>query len=128
MASLERYSRHPLAAAILSAASRAGLTLQEADEVSERPGEGLRGKVKGRLVQITSRNKLAKQQPGLLATIPSISGGMECVVLIDGRYAGVSRFRDEPRAEGRPFIRHLGANEGTSLGSGFIPRKRLAPA
>jgi P-type E1-E2 ATPase len=32
---------------------------------------------------------------------------MECVVLIDGTYAGICRFRDEPREEGRAFIRHL---------------------
>ena len=33
---------------------------------------------------------------------------MECVVLVDGRVAGTLRFRDQPRAEGEPFIRHLG--------------------
>jgi P-type E1-E2 ATPase len=32
---------------------------------------------------------------------------MECVVVIDGRYAATCRFRDEPRTEGSPFIRHL---------------------
>ncbi|MDP9121502.1 MAG: HAD-IC family P-type ATPase, partial [Acidobacteriota bacterium] len=43
VASLERYSRHPLAAATLAAAAEAGLSLAAAAEVSERPGEGLRG-------------------------------------------------------------------------------------
>jgi P-type E1-E2 ATPase len=32
---------------------------------------------------------------------------MECVVLIDGNYAAVLHFRDEPRREGRSFVRHL---------------------
>ena len=33
---------------------------------------------------------------------------MECVVLIDDRYAATCRFRDEPRADGAPFVAHLG--------------------
>jgi len=112
LASLERYSRHPLASAVLSAAQRTALSLEETDEVSERPGEGLGGKVKGRLVQITSRKKLATQYPELAQFVPPITGGLECVVLIDNRFAGICRFRDEPRAEGLPFIRHLGRKHG----------------
>jgi heavy metal translocating P-type ATPase len=108
VAALERYSRHPLAAAVLEAARAAGLSLADAAEVSERPGEGLRGTVGGRQVQITSRKKLAAQRPELAELVPPLSGGMECVVLVDAVYAGVCRFRDEPREEGRPFVRHLG--------------------
>ena len=43
VASLERYSKHPLAGAILEAARAAGVTLREVGEVQERPGEGLTG-------------------------------------------------------------------------------------
>ena len=32
---------------------------------------------------------------------------MECVVLIDDRVAGLFRFHDRPRKEGRPFVSHL---------------------
>jgi P-type E1-E2 ATPase len=32
---------------------------------------------------------------------------MECVILIDDRYAATFQFRDEPRTEGSPFIGHL---------------------
>jgi P-type E1-E2 ATPase len=38
--------------------------------------------------------------------------GLECVVLIDGRYAGLCRFRDEPRREGKAFIGHLRPRHG----------------
>ena len=74
--------------------------LHEAAEVSERPGEGLRGVTGGRRIQITSRKKLLLQHPDLSQALPPISGGLECVVLIDDRYAGMLRFRDEPRTEG----------------------------
>jgi len=107
LASLERYSRHPLASAVLEAAEKRGLALAEAGEVSERPGEGLRGVVAGREVRVTSRKKLLADRPELAGQVPERTGGLECVVLIDGGYAGVCRFRDEPRADGRPFIRHL---------------------
>jgi P-type E1-E2 ATPase len=37
---------------------------------------------------------------------------MECVLLIDGRYAATFRFRDEPRPEGASFIQHLRPKHG----------------
>ncbi len=112
VASLERYSRHPLASAMIDAATDARLPLQEAGEVSERPGEGLRGIIGGRAVQVTSRNKLAAQSPTAMESLPPLAGGLECVVLIDGRYAATFRFRDEPRAEGQAFVRHLKPRHG----------------
>lgn len=107
VASLERYSRHPLSSAILHAAEAANVELTDPTEVSERPGEGLRGLVDGRTVQVTSRKKLIAQTPSLAESIPPTAGGLECVILIDSQYAGALRFRDEPRAEGRSFIQHL---------------------
>ncbi len=108
VASLERYSKHPLARAILAAAKEAGVTLPEATQVGEQPGRGLQGTVSGHLVQITSRNKLlAGNVPGA-DQLPPVAGGLECVVVIDGRYAAALRFRDAPRAESRSFVKHLG--------------------
>jgi heavy metal translocating P-type ATPase len=107
VASIERYSRHPLASAILDAARESNAALAEAGEVSERPGEGLRGTVAGRAIQVTSRKKVGEQDRDMLAMLPEHSAGMECVILIDGRYAATFRFRDEPRADGIPFISHL---------------------
>jgi P-type E1-E2 ATPase len=112
VASLERYSRHPLAAATLAAARQAELKLAEAGEVSERPGEGLRGVIDGRAVQVTSRKKLLDQSPAVVESLPSLVGGLEAVALIDGRYAATIRYRDEPRAEGKSFIRHLKPHHG----------------
>ena len=107
-ASLERYSKHPLAHAILAAAEKAGIQLPEATEVGEQPGQGLRGTVAGHAVMITSRNKLlAGKIPGS-ELLPPLAGGPECVVVIDQRYAAALRFRDAPRAESRSFVNHLG--------------------
>ncbi len=108
VASLERYSKHPLARAILAAAKKDSLELLEVTEVSERPGEGLRGTVSGHRLQITSRGKLAAQQLAGADQLPSAGGGLECVVAIDDRYAAALRFRDAPRSESLSFVKHLG--------------------
>jgi P-type E1-E2 ATPase len=107
VASIERYSKHPLSGAIMDAALSRRLVLHEPEQVSERPGEGLRGIVGGRQVQITSRSKLLAAKPGAAESLPPITAGLECVALIDGRYAGTLRFRDEPRREGARFVQHL---------------------
>jgi heavy metal translocating P-type ATPase len=108
VASLERYSKHPLARAILAAAKKDTLELLEVTEVSERPGEGLRGTVSGHQLQITSRGKLAAQQLAGADQLPSAGGGLECVVAIDHRYAAALCFRDAPRSESLSFVKHLG--------------------
>jgi heavy metal translocating P-type ATPase len=108
VASLERYSKHPLAEAILEAARARGASPAQAFEIREPPGEGLRGTVAGRAIQVTNRKKLVTQQPHLEKEIPLFEGGMECVITIDGRYAATFRFRDQPRVEGASFVRHLG--------------------
>ncbi|MBA4066511.1 MAG: cadmium-translocating P-type ATPase [Isosphaera sp.] len=112
LASLERYSRHPLAGAVLGAAAAAGLPLREPTEVAERPGQGLVGVVAGRTVRVTGRTKLEEAEPATARLLPPTTGGLECVVLVDGRLAGTARFRDRPRADGREFIRHLAARHG----------------
>lgn len=108
VASLERYSKHPLARAILAAAKTANLTLPVAIKVDEAPGHGLTGTIGGRTVRVTSRTKLAEQHVAGAEQLPPVAGGLECVVVIDERYAAVLRFRDAARSDSRPFVSHLG--------------------
>ncbi len=112
VASLERYSRHPLSAAIVTAAEAANVPLQMAAEVNEAPGDGLRAIIDGHRIQITGRGKLLRQHPELQESLPAVMPGMECIVLIDDQFAAAFRFRDEPRPEGARFIRHLGPQHG----------------
>ncbi len=83
------------------------MALREASSIEEHPGEGLRGIVAGRAIQITSRQKLVARQRHPEEKLPSVTGGLECVALIDDQYAATLRFRDQPRAEGASFIHHL---------------------
>ena len=106
-ASLERYSKHPLSSAILDAVQKHGLTAQNASKISEEPGRGLQGRVSEHDVAIVGRKSLAVLSPQDMALLPPSTGGLECVVMIDQRFAALLKFRDEPRAEGKPFIAHL---------------------
>ncbi len=109
-ASLERYSKHPLSSAILIAADKACLTLLNANEIAELPGQGLSGIVSGKQVQITSRKQFIALQPEAVTALPPITGGLECIVLIDHHYAGALQFRDEVRSDSSSFINHLQPN------------------
>jgi heavy metal translocating P-type ATPase len=109
---LERYSRHPLAGAVVEAANRRGAPLSAAGKISERPGHGLTGIIDGEEIAITSRKKVLAGNPGRADDLPQVVGGLECIVLAAGAYAGTLRFRDEPRASGKPFIKHLHPRHG----------------
>lgn len=96
-ASLEQYSKHPLAQAL----ERATAEREPVERISERPGEGLTGLVGGREIRITGRKQVALE-------LPPQAPGLECVVLAGGDFAALVRFRDEPRETSRHFIGHLG--------------------
>lgn len=111
-ASLEQYSKHPLAAGVLDAARRENIDLAPVSRISDRPGEGLSGTLgsgrDAKSVQITGR-KAVLLQGGLAASrLPPQTGGMECILLLNGDYAATFRFHDAPRKESRSFVGHLG--------------------
>jgi hypothetical protein len=106
-ASLERYSKHPLASAIIQAAEKSRLALIEAASVSEKPGQGLNGMVAGHEIRVTHRKKLTQASPDIAASLPPTAAGLECIIMIDGNYAATFRFRDSPRSDGKSFIGHL---------------------
>lgn len=107
VASLERYSKHPLSSAILHYAEKNQLHLLDATSVSEKPGQGLNGVVDGNTIHITHRKKISEAFPLLVKQLPPASTGLECVILINGKYAATLRFHDAPRKDSKSFISHL---------------------
>ena len=105
-ASLERYSKHPLAEPIVRAAGSQRLVLLDATEVRERPGEGLEGVVEGTRVRIGGRRLV--EATGAAGALPPPVAGLECTVLVDDTYAATYRFHDTARSDSRSFIDHLG--------------------
>lgn len=107
--SLEQFSRHPLAPAVMDAAADDGVTVLPVSEVSERPGTGLAGCVDGQWVRLSSRRGADAPWP---ADLPRDSAGLECVVVVDGRIVALLRFRDTPRHESGAFVGHLSPRHG----------------
>jgi len=109
-ASLEQYSKHPLAAAIVNAAKQGGIAIREAAHISEKPGEGLLGRVDEKTVFITGRQKVSDRQ----ADLPELVSGLECLVFVDERFAAAIRFHDAPRKDSVSFIQHLRPKHGVA--------------
>jgi heavy metal translocating P-type ATPase len=107
VASLERYSKHPLASAVVQSAEKNKLPLLDAASVSEKPGEGLTGMIGGNKIYVTHRKKLLESDPELVNKLPLTSSGLECIILINDKYAATLRFHDNPRADSKSFIKHL---------------------
>ena len=110
-ASLEKFSKHPLASAILKAAMEEQIPLILPRKGHEAPGSGLHGEIEGHTVALTSRNKLTNGVKERLGDLPT---GMECVLLIDEKLAGLLRFRDQPRFESKSFLKHVESHHGFS--------------
>jgi len=109
-ASVERYSKHPLALAILELAKQRGLALCPVSQIHEPPGTGLSGTLNGHEVVVTGRGKVLPK--GLL--LPSIEPGLECLVFLDGVFAALFGFEDSPRADSAVFITHLSPHHHVS--------------
>lgn len=103
-AALERGSNHPLATAIVAAATNA----PGATDVTELPGRGIRGRVQGHEITVGSPRWLA---PGALAAgVEQLETDGMTVVLVhrDGQPLGAIGIRDELRPEAAETIRALG--------------------
>ena len=106
-ACLEQYSKHPLAGAIRAAAAEAHIPLESVLEISEHPGQGLRGTIGANDIEITGR-RAAELAGRELSAVPADTGvGLESLLFVDGAFAAALRFRDEPRPESRSFVGHL---------------------
>jgi Cu+-exporting ATPase len=131
VASLERSSEHPLAAAIVAAARERGVPLQDAHAFQSVTGQGVTGTVAGRTVVLGNRVLLG----GLGIDTAELDrraeelrgeGGTAMLVAIDGRSAGVIAVADpiKPstpsalaalRADGIRIVMLTGDNRTTAM-------------
>ena len=103
-ASAEQYSRHPLAFAVTQATPTAS--------ICRAAGGGAPGRRASRRpsTDAAARHRAQRHQhdpAGRRCTAAARGGGLECIVLVDGSYAGTLLFRDEPRIGAKEFIAHL---------------------
>jgi heavy metal translocating P-type ATPase len=113
-ASLEHYSKHPLASAILNKAALEQYPSWPAHDIEEVKGQYLRGTVNGHDIVITSRKQLPQfKLESKISQLPA-GVGLECLLIIDGQLAAYCRFHDTPREDSRPFIQHLTPHHGVN--------------
>lgn len=108
VASMERYSKHPLAGAILGKAAEEKIALIDVKQISEPKGKGLQGQIDGYHITITSRKHLVQFNLGEdVNLLPKSMGGLECIILINHQLAAYYHFRDAPRDDSKTFVQHL---------------------
>jgi Cu+-exporting ATPase len=112
VASLERGSEHPLAAAVIQAADANGIYLMPAEEFRSLTGRGVAGRVGGH--QVVAGNEALLQELGtdvqelqLAAESLRKEGQTVVLVAVDGRAAGVLGIADPLKPEAPQAIRDL---------------------
>lgn len=108
-AAVERSSSHPLAAAIVHEAERRGLAPLEAEEATQEPGIGVRGRVGGRVVVAGHVEHVLDGQATLRSAVETFAaqGKSSVGVSVDGRGVAVIALADRPRDNAAATISRL---------------------
>jgi Cu+-exporting ATPase len=114
VASAERPSEHPLAAAIVRGAADRGVELADSEDFDSATGKGVRAKVAGREILIGTRRLLeeasiATEALGGAAAGLEADGKTAMLVAVDGRPAGVVAVADTVKEESPAAIGALRA-------------------
>ena len=108
-AAAESDSEHPLARAIVAAASARGLTVSAASDFTASPAVGVAATIDGQRVEVGGPALLerrgATERP--IAATWSREGAIILHVLVDGRTAGALRLADAVREESRQAVAAL---------------------
>jgi P-type Cu+ transporter len=109
-ASLERASEHPLANAIVAAATERRLTLSPPQEFDSITGRGITGVVDGRKVAIGSARMMVElgilQKPDVISSL--YPGDTILCVSVDGEYVGNFSIADQLKPTTADTLRELG--------------------
>jgi Cu+-exporting ATPase len=111
-ASLETYSSHPLAKAVVAAAKSKGLPLARTADFDTVPGKGIVGNVDGRRIAVGSGNVEGAEtaDAACLAAADSLESQGKTVtrVVVDRRVVGLIAIADTPKEDAASAIRALG--------------------
>jgi Cu+-exporting ATPase len=132
IASVERLSEHPLAAAIVEHTKQSGATLSEAQNFSAIPGRGAHARVNGHDV-IVGTEALLRTNSVDVALLTSVAAAWESdgktpvLVAIDGRAAGALAIADTVRENAAEVVRTL-TSQGFQVTMLSGDRRRTADA
>ncbi|TYB41252.1 heavy metal translocating P-type ATPase [Actinomadura chibensis] len=109
-ASLDQVSPHVLASAIVRGAAERELRLTEPSDVTEVPGQGVRGTVNGHRVSVGKASWAGDADPAWLDRVrrrAAARGAITVFVGVDGRVAAVLLLRDRVRPDAARTFRLL---------------------
>ena len=134
VASVERESEHPLAAAIVNAASERGLALSAPQSFEAVPGHGVLATIHGHRVAIGNHRLMERagaSVDGLVARAAELTGDGRTVVevALDDELAGLIAIADAPRETAAAAVRglrELGARAIMPSGDSQNTARRIA--
>jgi heavy metal translocating P-type ATPase len=109
-AAVEHGSGHLLARSVVEGARSRGVGVPTATDIREAPGEGVVGRVDGRLVVVGAREFVRRTAPGAVETLDAADGGqaaLRAYVAVDGHPAGFLEFADAVRPEAAALLLRL---------------------
>ncbi len=110
--SLEKFSKHPVARAIMDVARKANLSLREVENFHEEPGRGVSGILAGKSVMV-GRDSWLKDQGVDMSPLTSENSPPEGISLLyvasDNKCIGWVGMEDRTRPEARKAMEDLGA-------------------
>lgn len=98
-ASAERYSEHPLAEAVRQAARIRGIALEEPQDFTAVPGQGVRTKIQGSVIGVGSRRILSNSAFPQAASDLEAQGKTVLFVVQDDHLVGIMAAADTLRSE-----------------------------
>lgn len=112
VASLEKASEHPLAAAVIKGAEARGVRLESVSDFESLTGRGIRGKVAGRNVVVGNAKLLLESgaDPKELqqrAEALRAAGGGVVLVSVNGKPGGLISVKDPVKASSKEAIRYF---------------------
>ncbi|MFI4995386.1 MAG: heavy metal translocating P-type ATPase [Hyphomicrobiales bacterium] len=111
-ASLDQASKHVIANTIVSEAQARGLRLAVPVEVAETPGEGIVGRVEGKIVVVGGQRFVASKLAGVASIVASgteAPGAVVVAIAIDSEFTARLVLADELRSGARDVLRDLKA-------------------
>jgi Cu2+-exporting ATPase len=109
-AGLEQSSEHPIAAGILRKASASGVAVPKVDGFKALTGQGVEGRIDGRMARVVSPGYLRAKGIGLPAGFTPAAGETGVFVLHENALAGYVALADQLRPESADAIHTLHDN------------------
>ncbi|MGH7498024.1 MAG: heavy metal translocating P-type ATPase, partial [Gemmatimonadales bacterium] len=111
-AGVEHGSSHLLARTLVEAATARGIETPDGSDITEAPGQGVWGRVEGRMVTVGGWSFVVGRSPDADAAFERLlessrAEELRAFVTVDGQAAGIVEYADQLRPGMRPFIERL---------------------